>query len=88
MPTERYVFAKLISDRSLEVSETGWDSFIRNMPNGIVELCVHPGLLSDNPLDRPVFREQRYREYKILINPECKRICEKYGVELVNFNEF
>lgn len=87
MPDERYGFAKLISKLPLEYDIEGWERFIENMPEGISEFCTHPGLPSDDPADRPVFRKQRVAEYNLLLNPECKKICHQRNVELINFND-
>lgn len=87
LPDVRYGFSKVISSSPLKFDIAGWQKLIENMPSGIVELATHPGLPNDDPMDRPAFREQRVAEYNLLINPECKRICQEHGIELISFNE-
>lgn len=87
LPDIRYSFVKLISSSPLKFDIAGWQKLIKNMPSGTVELTTHPGLPNDDPMDKPAFREQRVAEYNLLINPECKRICQEHGIELISFNE-
>jgi predicted glycoside hydrolase/deacetylase ChbG (UPF0249 family) len=87
-PDERYGFAKLISDKKLGYNAEGFRTLIENCPQGVVEYVVHPGLLSEDTMDEPEFREQRKTEYELLMNPECLRICENCGVQLINFIQF
>jgi len=87
LPDVRYGFSKLISDLPLKFDTAGWRKFIENMPSGTAEFCTHPGLPSEDPTDKPEFREQRIAEYNLMINPECKKICKENNVELISFNE-
>jgi len=87
LPDVRFAFTKLISSSPLKPDMAGWRKLIENMPSGIVELTTHPGLPGDDPMVNPVFHEQRVAERNLLINPECKKICQEHGVELINFSE-
>lgn len=86
-PDVRYDFAKIVSLSPLKFDITGWEKLIVNMGRGVGELVAHPGLWSDDSMDRPEFREQRVAEYNLLLNPECKKICQENNVELISFNE-
>ena len=86
-PDVRYGFSKVVSTPPLKFDIEGWEKFIKNMPDGVVEFCVHPGFANDDPLDRPEFREQRVIEHKMLIEPACKDIYQEHKIELINFNE-
>ncbi len=88
LPDERYGFGKLISDKKSDYSIEGFQALIENCPQGVIECVVHPGLLSEDAMDRPEFREQRKIEYDLLMNPECLKICKSYGVQLINFTQF
>jgi predicted glycoside hydrolase/deacetylase ChbG (UPF0249 family) len=87
LPDVRYGFSKVISSSPLKFDITGWLKFIKNMPAGIAEFCAHPGLPSNDPVDKPAFRARRIAEYNLLINPECKKICREQNVELISFRE-
>lgn len=80
-------YSKLISSPPLKFDVISWRKLIENIPSGIAEICTHPGLPSDDPMDTPKFREQRIAEYNLLRNPECKEICLENDVKLINFNE-
>jgi predicted glycoside hydrolase/deacetylase ChbG (UPF0249 family) len=87
-PSERYGFSKLITDQGKAANHCelqGFETMARNCPEGISECVVHPGLLSDDPLDQPAYRDQRKAEHSLLTDPECLRICQRHGVELTNF---
>lgn len=86
-PDVRYGFSKVISSSPLKFDIEGWRTLIENMPRGVAELAVHPGLPSDDPMDEPMFRKRRVVEYNLLVNPECKKICQEYNVKLISFNE-
>jgi predicted glycoside hydrolase/deacetylase ChbG (UPF0249 family) len=87
LPDMRYGFRLVISLTPLKTDIAGWRKLIENMPCGIIELTVHPGLPSDDPMDRAEYREQRVAEYNVLLDPECKKICEEHSIELISFSE-
>jgi predicted glycoside hydrolase/deacetylase ChbG (UPF0249 family) len=91
MPKERYGFQKIILNCSLQTAGSsdlqGFEAMIRTCPDGISECVVHPGLLSNDPLDRPEYRLHRKAEHRLLTDPQCLPICERYGVTLTNFLE-
>jgi predicted glycoside hydrolase/deacetylase ChbG (UPF0249 family) len=91
MPRERYGFQKIVLNRSLRTAGSGdiegFEVMIQNCPDGVSECVVHPGLLSDDPMDRPEYRLQRKAEHSLLTDPRCLQICERYGVTLTNFLE-
>jgi len=80
-------FSKLISSPPLKFDVISWRKLIENIPPGVAEICTHPGLPSEDPMDSPMFRKQRVAEYNLLLNPECKKICQENDVELISFNE-
>jgi len=87
LPDFRYGFSKVISVPPLKPDIISWRKLIENMPPGIAEFCTHPGLPSEDPMDSPMFREQRIADYNLLVDPECKKICREKNVELINFSE-
>lgn len=87
LPDVRYGFSKVISSSPLKSDIAGWEKLIENMPCGVVEVGMHPGLPSNDPLDEPEFREQRVAEYNLLLDPECKKICQQHNIKLISFNE-
>ncbi len=87
VPDERYGLAKVISDRKLEFDVEGFEHYLATMPKKTVEMCTHPGLLSDDPLDRPEFRRVRVKELEILKDDKLMELIRKYEVQLINFND-
>ena len=84
-PGERFGPAKLISEKPLGENLEDFRIFLANCPEGISEHTVHPGLLSNDPMDRPEYRIHRKNEYDLLVNPECLDICRMSNIQLINF---
>ncbi len=87
LPDVRYGFSKVISSSPLKFDISGWQKFIENIAHGVAEFCTHPGLPSGDPMDSPIFREQRVAEYNLLVDPECKKICQEQDIKLISFSE-
>lgn len=87
-PDERYGFSKLLSDKRLTYNTEGFRTLMENCPPGVIEFVVHPGHLSEDPMDRPLFRQQRFREYSTLMAPQCFDICRENGIQLINYKQF
>jgi predicted glycoside hydrolase/deacetylase ChbG (UPF0249 family) len=91
LPDQRFGFQKVVLDRSRQTAghldREGFETMIRNCPHGVSECVVHPGLLSEDPLDRPEYRIQRKAEHSLLTHPDCLSICRRHGVILTNFLE-
>jgi predicted glycoside hydrolase/deacetylase ChbG (UPF0249 family) len=91
LPDQRYGFQKVVLDRSRQTAGhldlEGFETMIRNCPHGVSECVVHPGLLSEDPLDRPEYRIQRKAEHSLLTHADCVPICRRHGVSLTNFLE-
>ena len=86
-PNERFGPAKLITDKSLGNNLEDFRIFLTNCPEGIVEYAVHPGLLSDDPMDKPQYRQHRKKEYDLLVQSQCLEIIRSCGIEQTNFNQ-
>jgi len=85
LPGAKCGFYKLVSSSPLEGNLAQWGTLLRNLPPGISELAVHPGLPSDDPLDNPQFREKRILQYQLFSDPKAKELARRLGVELVNY---
>jgi predicted glycoside hydrolase/deacetylase ChbG (UPF0249 family) len=86
LPDMKCGFYKVVSSSPLNYDLNGWAALLKNLPDGVCELVVHPGLPSSDPMDREEFRKVRVLEYELLSSPRTKKLCEEFGVELVNFN--
>jgi predicted glycoside hydrolase/deacetylase ChbG (UPF0249 family) len=78
-PDERFAPSKIISAKLLDDTIEDFRTFILNCPSRVVEYTVHPGLLSNDPMDRPEYRIHRTKEYKLLTNPKCFNIINASG---------
>ena len=84
-PNRKIGFYKLISASILKYDLNSWQRLLSNLPQGVNEFVAHPGLMSNDILDRPEYRKKRVEEFKLLSNPETRRICENNDIYLVNF---
>ena len=85
LPDRKYGFYKVVSSSPLEYNLSDWVTVLQNLPDGISELVVHPGLPSNDPLDGIEFGKRRVLQYELFSNPKTKKLCEECGVELVNY---
>ena len=60
-------------------------SILADLPDGLAELMVHPGLADGELLNTSGYARQRERELEILCNPLLKRRLVEWGIELVNY---
>lgn len=85
LPGMKYGFYKVVSSSPLKRDLDGWVTLLRSLPEGVSELVTHPGLPSNDLVDRAEFRKKRVIEYELFSNPKTKQIAEELGVELVSF---
>lgn len=85
-PDEKYGFYKVVSEKELGYDCDSWIKMLQNLPHGISEFVTHPGLMSNDPLDREEYRARRVMEYKLFSDPETINCCKELNVDLVNFN--
>ena len=64
------------------------DSFIKAMPEGVNELCCHPGYLSEDPLDEPEFRVVRPIELEFFTGNALRDALDEANVELISYSDF
>jgi len=83
----RFSLPRIISSPPLEYNIQGWDIFISNLPEGLIETTVHPAKPNEDPMDRKEYRDHRVVEYQLLSNPEVLKIIKKNRIELINFNQ-
>lgn len=86
-PTERYGFNKVVSDRALDFDMASVPGFLKSMPQGVNELCCHPGYLSEDPLDEPDFRVQRPKELALLTDPALQDALAEAEVDLLSYRD-
>jgi predicted glycoside hydrolase/deacetylase ChbG (UPF0249 family) len=84
-PNRKIGFYKLISASFLKYDLDSWQRFLSNLPQGVNEFVAHPGLMSNDILDRPEYRKKRVEEFKLMSNAETRKICENKDIYLVNF---
>ena len=87
-PNERFGFAKVVSDREMRFDPECIDSFIKAMPEGVNELCCHPGYLSEDPLDEPEFRVVRPIELEFFTGNALRDALDEANVELISYSDF
>jgi hypothetical protein len=85
LPDRKYGFSKVISTSLLEYNLAGWNILLQNLPAGISEIVVHPGLPGNDPNDKPKFRARRVLEYELFRDSRTKQLCKELGIELVSY---
>ncbi len=74
------------------VSLENFRSILSAVPDGITELVTHPGYLSDQfwqqqkPGHATAMVYSREQELAILADPDARVLCQRAGIELVNFH--
>lgn len=71
-----------------EATLDNWFFVIRNLPQGINEIRVHPGYVDEELPQFSSYLKGREREIQILTNPELKELIKKNQIELISFKEF
>ena len=62
-----------------------FDSFCRNLPEGVTELCCHPGFVTGELDKSEAGAYNRERQIEILTAPDVLELLQKYDVRLINY---
>jgi chitin disaccharide deacetylase len=69
-----------------EMLREAWISTLENMPEGIYEMCCHPGFPESGFSETDALRSQRELEIRILTDPRLCETVTQAGIELVTFH--
>ncbi len=63
-------------------------NMLNRLPEGVTELCTHPGLMSDEILNRCIFHKNCETDLAALTSPRIKKSISDNGIKLISFGEF
>ena len=62
-----------------------FEIFCRNLPDGVTELCCHPGFVTEE-LDRSeASAYDREKQIEILTNPDILELLQQYEIKLISY---
>lgn len=62
-----------------------FETFCRNLPEGVTELCCHPGFVTEELNGSEAIIHNRERQIEILTNPGVLKFLQKYDIKLISY---